>query len=590
MKFLNLLLFISFSANAYVYTRTASGAKLRWNSRTSYVEVGASTGNGQGLSQSSVSNIIDSSIQSWNDIGELEILRTNESVNFANNKVYFSSNPAYFGSGVLAVTAINYSESSGNIFNADILINDTGMVNFSTSPSISSSSSPYLGDVLTHEFGHFLGLNHSEVVGATMVYNVFKGQHLLSYATRDDESGIHSLYDDSYGSSLEENWIRGKVVGENFVPVFGANVQLIDADTSRIVAGVVTDEDGSFVFEGVHEVDTFYVLVSPMKSKENISEYFRNVRANFCNGNDFQPSFFSRCGRSDMGIPQYIDYDKAYYGTKNFDLGYLTVRCSTPVNPEYLRTKFSSDTEDYFTAFDYGQRGKSYSGFTGYFTPAQVDQSNLATPDKLKIDLSSLEINSSQTYLEIRTLVTGLSTPMGLEVNYKFESGSSYSTSYPSIDVYGKLKTDKTITIPLSLVEAENIIDLEIRPYELESDEKAEIFGNASSLGNENHIYHLSFQVIEYDGSSFVDYEEYDDYPYQDNAACLEGNVGQPSEAFRSLSNISTQVEDDAALGCGTIDIDSNGSSGGGMGSLMLGLILLQGLGFLAQKSNEYFV
>jgi hypothetical protein len=587
MKLILALLVLTIQCFAYVYTITASGAKLRWSSRTNYIEVASSYSNQQGLSSLDIESIVDSSIQSWNNIGQMQILETNENINVAGNRIYFSSNPSFFGSGVLGVTAMSYSESSGQIFSADIILNDTGLVDFSTSPSASSSSTPYLGDVITHEFGHLLGLNHSEVVGATMVYNVFKGQHLVGYETNDDIAGVRSLYEDNYSSSA--NWIRGKVVGEGQVPVFGANVQLIDASTNKVIAGVVSEENGDFVFEGVLTLGTYYILVSPMKSKENISEFYRNVRASYCNGNDFQPSFYSRCGTRDLGVPQYIEYNGYSDTSVSYDVGLVTVRCSTPVNPEYLRTKFSSDTNDYFTAFDYAMRGKAYSGFTGYFTNTQVDEGLATTPDKIKIDLSNLDINPSvTTFLEIRKLTTSLGSSFATQVAYKFENSGSFSYSNPSTGLYGKVETDNTISIPLSTIEADNIIDLEILPIELDSDEKSEIFGNVSELGNKNQIYHLSFQVVEFSSGSYQDYDSYDDYPYLDNASCLEGNVGEPSGGFRSLSNI-TVSDEDAALGCGTIDIDSSNGPGG-MGSLLMGLFILLFAGFALQKTNEYFV
>src|SRR5690606_24619766 len=95
----------------------------------------------------------------------------------------------------------------------------------------------FLGDVVTHELGHFLGLAHSETPGSTMVYSVFKEMHTVA---SDDIHGIKELYGPASGGK-----ITGKIVGGKSVGVFGVNVFLISHDTGKIAAHVMSDSSGN---------------------------------------------------------------------------------------------------------------------------------------------------------------------------------------------------------------------------------------------------------------------------------------------------------------------------------------------------------
>ena len=91
---------------------------------------------------------------------------------------------------VIARTSITFDVVTGAIFDADIEINSFRN-EFSTERDQSSND---LQSVLTHEVGHFLGLDHSLVENATM----FADYALSNLGTRtlssDDRAGICSIY------------------------------------------------------------------------------------------------------------------------------------------------------------------------------------------------------------------------------------------------------------------------------------------------------------------------------------------------------------------------------------------------------------
>ena len=172
--------------------------------------------------------------------------------------IRFSNNTSFFGQGVLALTSIEHDPSNGEILSADILINESinNSLLFTDDPALSSGSSfAFLGDIVTHELGHLLGLSHSEVIGSSMLYSVFKGQFDLA---DDDIAGVNYLY--TTGSSKKV--FRGKVTSGNGEGVFGANVQVILTSNGEVFSGFMTDEYGYFYLKDVPENENFLIYVS----------------------------------------------------------------------------------------------------------------------------------------------------------------------------------------------------------------------------------------------------------------------------------------------------------------------------------------
>ncbi len=97
----------------------------------------------------------------------------------------------------IAITKIAHNPKTGEIVDADIEINDGGF-KFSYSGTPNPSEVDFLS-MLTHEVGHFYGLDHSANVNATM-YATYAGSPERAVAARtlteDDVGGICALYND----------------------------------------------------------------------------------------------------------------------------------------------------------------------------------------------------------------------------------------------------------------------------------------------------------------------------------------------------------------------------------------------------------
>jgi hypothetical protein len=94
--------------------------------------------------------------------------------------------------GAYALTSVTYSPRTGLIADADIEFNDT----FWTF-NIAQTPGPEDIDLLntsTHEVGHFLGLDHSDVLDSTMFENAEPGEFKKRDLSQDDIDGICSIY------------------------------------------------------------------------------------------------------------------------------------------------------------------------------------------------------------------------------------------------------------------------------------------------------------------------------------------------------------------------------------------------------------
>lgn len=195
------------------------------------------------------------------------------------NTICFNQSSDGFAAGVLAFTRVitanapgvsigasAVSTFAGQILDSDTLFNNNGQVTFATPAGLATPQGQGAYDlesILTHELGHWFGLDHSAVWRAMMFpFAPPPGQFLGDRPTSeipdgpladDDRTGIRALYPDP-NDSLHAGAIRGRIVPANpfalaaFAPVstgnfvtgmVGAHVVAVDSGTGSVIAGAL---------------------------------------------------------------------------------------------------------------------------------------------------------------------------------------------------------------------------------------------------------------------------------------------------------------------------------------------------------------
>ncbi len=100
------------------------------------------------------------------------------------------------GNAAYAVTKVWFVPSTGELIGADMMFND-GMGPFgecSKQGCVDGGPRVDLQNVATHEFGHFLGLAHSNSEGSTMYCNAFPRDISKRSLAKDDIAGLCEIY------------------------------------------------------------------------------------------------------------------------------------------------------------------------------------------------------------------------------------------------------------------------------------------------------------------------------------------------------------------------------------------------------------
>ncbi|HEY2405561.1 MAG TPA: matrixin family metalloprotease [Polyangiaceae bacterium] len=99
--------------------------------------------------------------------------------------------PYIGGEDVLGMTTVHYDLDKPDIQDVDVELNGSGPDPLSTDDPATGAD---LDSILTHEAGHFLGLSHTKVAGATMAPGYTKGDTSVRSLEQDDIDAICAAY------------------------------------------------------------------------------------------------------------------------------------------------------------------------------------------------------------------------------------------------------------------------------------------------------------------------------------------------------------------------------------------------------------
>lgn len=570
-KYLLVLLFLVWSqtANSYIQNQTKSGIPLHWSSTSSIVDISVNSQNSEGISESLVQSIASSSVSEWNGNSKIT-LRKNTTTGKDQrdlNELYFSSDANYFnGSSVVGITLVSFSETTGVISTADILIKD----NYSFSTDVTDMY--YLGNVISHELGHFLGLGHGQVVGSTMYYSLSLGQNKIS---EDDRAGLYTVYPNS---DTLKGALSGTIVGgKKLIGVFGAHVQAISVKTGKVIGAAVSELNGKFKINGLLKDDQYLIYTAPI-NKLGVPSNYANARSDFCESSTkYRGSFFQSCGASSEGFPQAIKLNSSA-----LDVGNITIRCGLDVPPEYLQNKLTTPAN--FNISSYSNSGLGGS-FVGFFSNVELAQASVL-PDYFKINFSHVtdwdEISkSTDLYVEVKVINQafnsafkpnisarrGLTNTAILPTPLKYQQNSD---GWVDIDTVTRLSINRSDS-------SDNSFEIKVAPDLADSPSgipftKADLFPAYPDLYESLYFYLVTVNIVKANGDGTYTQVSSREDVLSDNTRCPDA-INTYALTSYTANGTPSSSEKKKAVGCGTVD-DTTNNTRGGPGGFMVGLLL----------------
>ena len=193
------------------------------------------------------------------------------------NVVFWSKNHMVNGGrdslrGVLALTYVASFRDGNVIFDADTVFNGVDYDWF-TDYSDPTTQKVFVEAIALHEAGHFLGLHHSPVGGATMLVAGDFGVNAWVGLSWDEWTAARGLYATA-DMAARVGRVNGRVSASG-TPVFGAAV-FAESAQGELLAGTVSAMDGTYSLLGLPD-GTHVVRAAPLDPVSALNYLVRGV-------------------------------------------------------------------------------------------------------------------------------------------------------------------------------------------------------------------------------------------------------------------------------------------------------------------------
>jgi hypothetical protein len=197
-------------------------------------------------------------------------------LNDASNVVYWSKSGTINQTditGAVGLTFTSFSVPANVIQQFDIVLNGTTILgapaNWFTDFNNPNPNAFFVEGPLAHEIGHSLGLNHSDIGGATMFWSGGMGIDPDAGLSIDEVAFARALYPSNNILSTLGN-LKGTVT-KNGLPILGAAV-VIEGTNGNLAGGTLTLSNGSYIMNAlpVGNYNVRVVPLDPTNSTESI--------------------------------------------------------------------------------------------------------------------------------------------------------------------------------------------------------------------------------------------------------------------------------------------------------------------------------
>lgn len=291
----------SCQAHAFTPTVTPGGLPVRWKPGFKFNLAGNPT-NQTGLSDQDFFAAVTRGLRRWESAGNGSVRfdywqGTNSSTYEPDSEynglssIYFASNARgdpHLSPNVLGLTQVWYDTGTGEILEADIVLNDRDF-RFTTDPSDTSGyglgstrfvfgrNNVFVENVITHELGHAIGLSHSGMLQSTMLFMESPEQAHLAC---DDLTAVRAVYGGP--DPVARGALEGRILGQNGAPVLGAHVLAISRVRGVALASSISDRSGAFRIPGLEPGDYFLMVEPFFGGAAALPGYYAQLNAALC--------------------------------------------------------------------------------------------------------------------------------------------------------------------------------------------------------------------------------------------------------------------------------------------------------------------